>query len=116
MQNTLDKVHIIYFSGTGGTAFAAETLLDEFIDIGIAAKKTEIFQNDMPMLRADETLVLMYPVHAGDAPTPIFKWISSLEESHGFSSVIAVSGGGEISPNTACRVKPIKRLKEKVLM
>jgi len=113
LENTADKIHIVYFSGTGGTALAAKTLHDEFIARGVDARASEIFQNDMPHLQANEMLILMYPVYAADAPSPIFKWIASLEKSHGFATVIAVSGGGDISPNTACRVKPVKRLERK---
>ena len=75
---------------------------------------SEIFRDNNPESERDEVLVLMYPVYAADAPTPVFKWIDSLEKREGSkAAVISVSGGGEISPNTACRVKTIRRLERK---
>ena len=107
-----DSIHIIYFSGTGGTALAAKTLAASIA--GAKAGVSEIFRDDNPKIEQGEMLVLMYPVYAADAPVPVFKWIDSLEKREGSkAAVISVSGGGEISPNTACRVKAIRRLERK---
>jgi len=61
-----------------------------------------------------DMLVLFFPVHAFNAPKPIDEWIASAANGEDRpAAVISVSGGGEISPNTACRVEVIKKLKGK---
>ena len=107
-----DSIHIIYFSGTGGTAFAAKTLAAEIT--GAKVRVSEIFRDNNPEIGQGEMPVLMYPVYAADAPVPVLRWIDSLEKHEGSKAVvISVSGGGEVSPNTACRVKTIRRLEKK---
>lgn len=56
-------------------------------------------------------LLLIFPVHAFNAPEPVYKWIDSLSAvNETAAAIISVSAGGEISPNTACRISSIKRL------
>ncbi len=106
--------HIVYFSGTGGTKLSAHTLSDELLKKGVNARCSEIFRDDVPEILPEEEIILMYPVYAADAPIPVYEWIASLKKKEaGKAAIISVSGGGEISPNTACRVKSIKRLKKK---
>ena len=110
----IKKAHIVYFSGTGGTALAAQTLSDSLMEKGVEIRLSEIFREDMPEIKPDESLILMYPVYAADAPGPVYKWIDSTEKTQNRkATVISVSGGGEVSPNTACRVKAVKRLGRK---
>jgi len=70
------------------------------------------------------TLVLLFPVHACTAPGPVMEWLRELGGAEGGgaegggrkgapATVISVSGGGEISPNTASRVSAIKMLEKK---
>ena len=107
-----DSIHIIYFSGTGGTAFAAKSLAASIT--GVKVRISEIFRDNNPKIGQGEMLVLMYPVYAADAPTPVFKWIDTIGKQVGSKAVvISVSGGGEVSPNTACRTKAIRRLEKK---
>jgi len=108
-----DRAHIVYFSGTGGTALAAETMSASLRGRGAETTVSEIFYDKLPQARLDELLVLLFPVYAGDAPSPVAEWIATLGNARqGKAAVIAVSGGGEVSPNTACRVKTIKRLEK----
>lgn len=59
-------------------------------------------------------LLLLYPVYALNAPKKVHEWIKSLDRvSCVQTSVVTVSGGGEISPNTASRVSVIKKLEKK---
>jgi ferredoxin len=61
-----------------------------------------------------DMLILLFPVHAFNAPEAVYKWIDKLEASDKTTvAVISVSGGGEISPNTACRLGAIERLENK---
>jgi ferredoxin/flavodoxin len=111
---TNNAIHIVYFTGTGGTRYAANCLLDIFKEAGVVAYSSEIFQVKMPVLERNETLVLLFPVYAADAPLFVYKWISTLQRANDEKAVvISVSGGGEISPNTACRIKVIKKLTQK---
>jgi ferredoxin len=113
-QQMKDQAHIVYFSGTGGTALAAETMSASLRGKGAETRVSEIFHDKLPQARLDELLVLLFPVYAGDAPSPVAEWIASLGQAQrGKAAVIAVSGGGEVSPNTACRVKTIKRLEKR---
>ncbi len=114
MEQSVKKVHIVYFSGTGSTAHAAGVLRQELEDNKVEVRISEIFQNNMPELSQGEVLVLMYPVYASDAPKPVFKWISGLKkENEGACYIVSVSGGGEVSPNTACRINASRKLKGK---
>ena len=108
------NIHIVYFSGTGGTALAAKRLSQTFSKRDIQVQTSEIFRNDYPIIKTEETLILMFPVHAADAPMPVFKWISSISKNSCLKTiVISVSGGGEISPNTAARYRTVKKLTKK---
>ena len=54
-------------------------------------------------------LVLCFVVHACNAPAPVMNWVKNLEQANNKPVVIiSVSGGGEVTPNLACRI-PIKR-------
>ena len=108
------KAHIVYFSGTGCTALAAETLCAALLDAGVRTRTSEIVWNHPPEPEADETLVLMFSVYAADAPGTVARWLSALpRRTHGTAVVVSVSGGGEVSPNTACRMRSIRRLTRK---
>ena len=55
-----------------------------------------------------------FPVYAADAPGTVTRWLATLPKRiHGTAVVVSVSGGGEVSPNTACRVRSIRRLTHK---
>ena len=61
-----------------------------------------------------DLLLVVYAVYALNAPEPVYTWIKKLPAQQGKSAVvISVSGGGEMSPNTACRHKAIKMLEAK---
>lgn len=108
------KIHIIYFSGTGGTALAAKELARAFSREEVKTRVSEIFQDKCPEVSNNEILILMYPVYAADAPTIIYDWIKSIDKINSAKAIIiAISGGGDISPNTASKVKSIKQLEKK---
>ena len=87
-----------------------------------------------------DCLILLFPVHSFNAPKAVYDWIKNLkdntkkinneninkENKENINNeiikdnnyklptiVISVSGGGEVSPNTACRVSVIKMLEDK---
>ncbi|MCL2677498.1 MAG: EFR1 family ferrodoxin [Clostridiales bacterium] len=61
-----------------------------------------------------DLLLLLFPLHACNAPAAVYQWIKSLPAVENIpAAVISVSGGGEVSPNSAGRVSSIKRLEKK---
>ncbi|MBN2853342.1 MAG: EFR1 family ferrodoxin [Clostridia bacterium] len=114
MTEHKNKIHIVYFTGTGGTGYAADTLTTAFKDKNYKVYCSELLQSKLPSINENETLVLMFPVYAADAPHVIYRWIASLTKVISQKAVVvSVSGGGEISPNTACRMKSVRRLIKK---
>lgn len=109
----IQTAHIVFFSGTGGTARMADCLRQAFVARGVEVAKTELTNKANPMVQAD-LLVLLYPVYAANAPQPIGEWIAATAHGNGTPAVVvAVSGGGEVSPNTACRVATNRALEAK---
>lgn len=113
-----DKVKIAYFSGTGSTARAAATLEKELIDRGLSVIKSEIRAGNTLSDDKEDLLILLFAVHAFNAPGAVYKWIDSLPENNRSvpAAVISISGGGEMTPNTACRVSSIRKLEKKNYM
>ena len=113
--NVPEGVHIVYFSGTGGTKLAAEHLAADLQRQG-AAVVTDILRAGAPLAAGEpsDLLVVMYPVYALNAPGPVYAYIRSLEPVVKTpAAVISVSGGGEVTPNRACRVRTIRLLEKK---
>lgn len=107
-------VKIAYYSGTGGTAMAAKQFMTEFQDNGCPCTMDLITDGCSPCQTAHSLLILLFPVHAFRAPGAIDRWIDRLPTVTDRSAVIiSVSGGGEISPNTACRLDSKRRLVKK---
>ncbi len=106
-------VKIVYFSGTGGTARAANCIAEAFKRYGAGVVSYQLGREEIPEAEED-MLVVLYAVHACNAPEPVYKWIDALERADRTpAAVISVSGGGEITPNTACRISSISRLMKK---
>lgn len=104
----------MFFSGTGGTARVSAAFQEAFE----AHEKTVIvheLNNRYPETKDEEDiLVVLYPVHACNAPEAVYEYIEQIPRVENKPSVvISVSGGGEITPNTACRLHCIKRLEKK---
>nr|WP_321498256.1 EFR1 family ferrodoxin [uncultured Methanolobus sp.] len=108
------KVKIIFFTGTGGTALAAGEFEQEFIRHEIPVVRREIKAGNFPSVDDEELLILLFPVHAGNAPEIVYEWIESLTVQEPVSTVvISVSAGGNRKPNIACRLSTIERLERK---
>ena len=113
-------VGIVYFSGTGGTTRAVDCLERSLIARGCLVQKNslEISGSEAEDRNQADTaydiLMVVYPVHAFDAPEVIYDWIERLPGGKGIpAAVISVSGGGEVWPNTASRAGCIKALERK---
>jgi ferredoxin len=111
----INKVKIAYFSGTGSTARVADALERELTGRGVSVIKSEIRAGNLPSGDKEDLMVLLFAVHAFNAPKIVYKWIDSLSSNNRFvpAAVISVSGGGEMTPNTACRVNSIRKLEKK---
>ena len=109
----IQTANLVYFSGTGGTARVARHLRDAFVAQGVTVAQVALEREQAPVADA-ELLVIAYPVYAGNAPQPVGEWIAAAPEGHGTpAAVVSVSGGGEVSPNTACRAATIRALTRK---
>jgi flavodoxin/ferredoxin len=107
-------IQIAYFSGTGGTKRAAEAVAAAFAARGAETRLEEIKRGKAIDIGGAEMLVLLFPVHAANAPKPVFEWLDSLAPVKDIPAVIiSVSGGGEVFPNLGSRVGCIKRLERK---
>lgn len=119
-SKNVEKVQIVYFSGTGGAARAAFSFEKIFIERGIEVMKVPLdmqeagYQQTPAIENLVGLLVLIFPVHALDAPAPVYEWLEGIPEGKGLPcAVISVSGGGEMWPNTGCRVGCIECLENK---
>ena len=107
------SANLIYFTGTGGTARVADAFERSFNKRSVAVQKTELKGEADPAVFGD-ILVLLFPVYAFNAPKPIAEWLKKIEPVEGrLAVVVSVSGGGEISPNTACRAAILRQLEKK---
>jgi ferredoxin/flavodoxin len=116
------KVLIVYFSGTGGTARAARAFENNLkireIPLFIHSLDLSEFEKNKSgypdIVNSSELIILLYAVYAMNAPLPVHEWIKYLPPAVNKKiAVISVSGGGEVWPNTSCRVKVKKLLKKK---
>ena len=114
-------VGLVYFSGTGGTR-----MITEAIDLILKGKgcETWIFPLDYQInrsfimnrevLQKTDFLFVLYPVHAFDAPKPIYEWIEGLPDGAMKKTIVlSVSGGGDVAPNKHSRSLCIQALEEK---
>ena len=118
----MENVLIVYYTGTGSTKLVAEEVYSNLSNRNVMAEMhrlTTASKDDLVQKAAAcQSLILIYVVHAFNAPDLIYTWLKVLDEqatSHTMQKkamVISVSGGGDMLSNTACRVKA-KRLLEK---
>ena len=103
-----------FFSGTGGTKYAAELLYTALTQKSHTAQLLPISSTApdkaagsiLPETDTAELVVLLFPVHALDAPEPVYSWLHSFlehaanKETLPRFAIVSVSGGGLIWPNT----------------
>ncbi len=113
-MNIYSNVRLAYYSGTGGTELAAQSFQRHLETAGCVCTIEKI-TGGMRVDQSDcDLLLLLFPVHAFNAPEAVYQWIDSLNTVKCTrAAVISVSGAGDICPNTACRVSSIKRLTKK---
>lgn len=107
------SANLVYFTGTGGTARVADAFERSFKNRSVTVQRTELKGGADPAVFGD-VLVLLFPVYAFNAPKPIAEWLKKIQPVKGRPAVVvSVSGGGEISPNTACRAATLRQLEKK---
>lgn len=118
----MKKILLVYFSGTGGTKLVADQFEDSFTESGCQVIKhsldLQVFKNNRDhypeIVQEIDQIILIYAVHAMDAPEPVYEWIQAMPKDGKIPiAVISISGGGEIWPNTSCRVAVINALEAK---
>jgi ferredoxin len=116
-----NKVLISYFSGTGGVKRIADCFESELKKRGFEPTKIamEVTDKTIPdseldnFIQSVDFLILLYAVHAFDAPDPVFAWIGKLDMHRNKIAVISVSAGGDKGPNRGSRIECCKALEEK---
>lgn len=110
----IKKVLIAYFTGTGGTKRAAETFEKDLLSRGLSLRKHEIKTGRLIDNGDEDLLILLFAVHAANAPMPVYHWLEAIKKVNRIPAVVvSVSAGGEVTPNTACRISTIRRLEKK---
>lgn len=115
-ENNYNSVTLAFFSGTGCTKYVVNCFEQQFVELGVEVKTIDVSCNDShdPSLFTSDLLMIFSPVYAFRLTDSIEKWIRALPDSANIPVVIiSVSGGGEISPNTACRVTAKRLLRKR---
>jgi flavodoxin/ferredoxin len=114
MSRNMDKIRLVYYSGTGGTRIVADSFATQLRGKGAEVTIQRLKAGEPDATGGYDLLIVLYAVYAFNAPEPIYEWIKKLPQQKGKpAAVISVSGGGEMSPNTACRLKSIRMLEKK---
>lgn len=108
---------IAYFSGTGGVKRIANAFLRELVGKGLPATVTALegptLQGGWGEAGKPGLLILLFAVHAFDAPEPVYTWVRNTDFTGVRAAVLSVSGGGEVWPNTGCRAALADELAQK---
>lgn len=120
----MENVLIVYYTGTGSTKLVAEEVHSNLSMKNVTAEMhrlTAVSKDDL-INRAMicQSLILIYAVHAFNAPDLVYTWLKELDEQsytedgiQKSAMVLSVSGGGDMLSNTACRVKAKRYLEKK---
>jgi ferredoxin len=107
---TIRSITLAYFSGTGCTKTVVDCFESQLIELGINVNKIDIATCNTYDAASSDLLIIFSPVYAFRLTAIVENWVINLPKTSKMSAaIVSVSGGGEISPNTACRV-PCKRV------
>ncbi|MFR3729769.1 EFR1 family ferrodoxin [Lacrimispora sp.] len=114
IKRSYQRVVLAYFSGTGGTEYAAESMERQLKEQGIKVTKKNIAKDPDISKEKWDLLIILSPVYAFRLAELTEQWVKKLPSgNHKPAAILSVSGGGEVSPNTACRVPCKKHLKKR---
>lgn len=83
MSDGSDSIELVYFSGTGNTGYLADLLTEKFARRGIPVRLTRLEAASGFTPPAGAVLGLAYPIHALNAPSPVFDFIATLPPGTG---------------------------------
>lgn len=113
-KKPIKTVTLAYFSGTGCTQAVVDCFEKQLINYKLQVNKLNIAVDDSYIATRTDLLIILSPVYAFRLSSIIEKWTKNLPEvKETYAAIISVSGGGEISPNTACRMNCKRFLKRK---
>ena len=103
-KTPFQKIILAYFSGTGCTKAAVSCFEDRLTGLGIQVDTICIPSDNALRIGASDLLIVFSPVYAFRLASIVEDWVKRLPKAQNtYAAIISVSGGGEISPNTACR-------------
>ncbi len=112
--STIKTAILAYFSGTGCTKAIVDCFDQQLSKQKIITNRVEISSCSKSEIDVSDLLIIFSPVYAFRLTSVVEKWVKNLPEGQNMPAVIiSVSGGGEISPNTACRSLCKRLLKRK---
>lgn len=84
----MKKVKLVCFSGTGGTKRFTSSLETSLIKCGCDVKVLYLETKLIEIAKREGTfndnsydfIITLFPVHAFDAPEPVYKWIKALHK------------------------------------
>lgn len=114
-------MEIVYFSGTGGVQRVAQAFGTALTERGVpvayipldVSMKGNGSDGESRQVAESSPVLLLFAVHAFDAPAPVYAWIEGAPLQGKTVAVISVSGGGEVWPNTGCRRGCIEAIEAK---
>jgi ferredoxin len=110
----IERAMVAFFSGTGCTERVAKSFSAALSSCGVETDLQEIKKGSALPNGKEDLLLVVFAVHAANAPEPVYEWLDQMQGVQGNrAAVIAVSGGGEVTPNKGCRLGCIRRLTRK---
>lgn len=114
---SISGITLTYFSGTGGTARIAAAFGQECAKRQIALSENNLDhsgrQGQISNTEDGDLWIVLFPLHAFDAPDSIYTWVRQTRFDGRKVAVISSSGGGEAWPNTGCRNHIIREIEER---
>lgn len=114
---SITAIALTYFSGTGGTERIAAAFRQECANRNIMLTENNLDRSsrskDGSTPGAEELWIVLFPLHAFDAPEPVYTWVRQTRFDGKKVAVISSSGGGEAWPNTGCRNHIIREIEER---
>jgi len=110
----IKTITLAYFSGTGCTEAIVDCFEQQLLDKGVIVNKINIASCSRSEVGETDLIIICSPVYALRLASIVEKWVKNLPETQNtYAAIISVSGGGDISPNTACRIPSKRFLKKK---
>jgi ferredoxin len=111
MTDIRGPVAVVHFSGTGGARRVARAIEGSIEASGLSAVDRALDRSPGHAARSGggpgiadcDAFVLVFPLHAFDAPEPVYRWLETVEGRGRPAAVVSVSAGGEPWPNRGCR-------------